>query len=141
MIFAPALKTRGSSFNPDAHGEADQTSEVRIDGLIEWALKKGFKSEFLGNLENDMPKEVEQNLSNIPTAKSLNINETRIQAFKFWVAGKGGAENVEQMKKNEVWDELQKIDGRLFNSGKDAFFEDNKTKQSLVKFKAGKRSN
>ncbi|MBD3767951.1 MAG: hypothetical protein IE928_08395 [Gammaproteobacteria bacterium] len=75
-----------------------------------------------------------------PTAKGLNINETRLQAFKFWVAGKGGVQAVEKMTKQEVWDELHKIEPRLFSSGNDSFFENSSTKQTLVKFKAGKRT-
>ncbi|MDR9499740.1 MAG: hypothetical protein RI556_11240 [Hydrogenovibrio sp.] len=74
-----------------------------------------------------------------PKAKNLSINETRKLAFKFWVAGNGGPESVENMTKRDVWQELQKVDAKLFANGFDALFEDSKTKQNLVKFKTGRR--
>jgi hypothetical protein len=60
--FSPALKIRGSSLNPERQWEADQSSEVKIDDLIEWAISKGFKSEFLGNLEMQKAEKQENSL-------------------------------------------------------------------------------
>lgn len=126
-----------------------EASTVDVKALKKWALSNGFQSEFLGNVESLEPKEqksdeqkqdapeskLNQELEPVLTAKGLNIHETREQAFKFWVAGKGGEDVVQSVKKGDVWDDLNKICPKLFTSGKDDFFKE----QKIVKFLSGRK--
>ena len=98
--FAPELKIRGSRFNHDAHWEANQSSELKIDDLIKWALKNGFKSQFLGNLEPVSDDTTDQQ----PTSKGEAPSKTALKVIGLFMLhlNKGKYSNNGKPNKSQI---------------------------------------
>jgi hypothetical protein len=66
---------RGSKINPDILTEIVQSTEIKTSELKEWAISKGFKSEFLGNLV--LEKETSTNTESKKPNNLERTNEAR----------------------------------------------------------------
>ena len=69
------------------------------------------------------------------TTRKENIQAKREMAFIEWFTGKDPYA-ISNMKKDDVWKELQTIDQKLFSAGSKHFFRI----QKIIKFKSGQRS-
>lgn len=78
---------------------------------------------------------IEELISFKQNKKSTKQDQREI-VFIEWLTGKGELE-VSNMKKDDVWEELRKIDPHLFISEPKAFFR----KQQIITFKSGRKTN
>jgi hypothetical protein len=70
----------------------------------------------------------------VPSLKPMSKQSQREEIFLRWLAKKDKT-LVSNMKKDEVWEELRKIDHRLFSVEPKNFFRD----QKIVTFKPGRK--
>jgi hypothetical protein len=124
----PYYNEHNPLFAPEME-EICEASTINLTALKEWAISKGFKSEFLGNFEPVSDDTAEQ-------SKAFNKQAKRELVFKCWLNFNGVDTNQSMTKtKQQIWDELQKLDKSLFygDIGRDEFFK----KQHYVNFPNG----
>ncbi len=130
----------------------DNKSYYTVDETNEWLksilintescyINKNDLIEFSNNYSND-----KEPINNKGSKKQIHGKlEQRRLAFKTWLATKADIkitadfqyqqcyEIIGNPTRDEVWDMLQKVDGKLFTSGQDDF----NAKQGVIKFKLG----
>ncbi|MCP4596137.1 hypothetical protein [Neptuniibacter sp.] len=83
--------------------------------------------------ESDLER-IDQFLKPDPAAKETKQDQ-REKALIEWLKDKDPLV-VRNTKKKDVWKELQKFDGRVFNAGRDTFFK----KQQIINFQSGRKA-
>ena len=77
-----------------------------------------------------------EELISFKQSKNPTKQDQREMVFIDWLKGKDEFE-VSNMRKDDVWEELRKIDPHLFISEPKAFFR----RQQIITFKSGRKSN
>lgn len=109
-----------------------QASTIDINALKEWALEKGFKSEFLGNLEPEIIEQPEQ-------SGAFNKQAQRELVFKCWLKfHKVDIDQAMTKTQEQIWAELSNLDESLFNAQRKIGLEEFFKNQKYVNFPRGK---
>jgi hypothetical protein len=90
--------------------------------------------------EEDTESMILENASISPTA-NISVQEIRERVLSEWVCGKGDTIDIEamEMTQEQIWNELQEVNRREFpppsESTREKFFK----RQTIIKFKSGRR--
>jgi hypothetical protein len=107
---------------------------IRFEDILVEVNQATQLKEILASERATIEQEKADTENQVPSLKPMSKQSQREEIFLRWLAKKDKT-LVSNMKKDEVWEELRKIDHRLFSVEPKNFFRD----QKIVTFKPGRK--